>query len=458
MHRSQKIDMTKGPIMKLVVLFALPICIGNVLQQLYTTVDTLVIGNFCSPVSLAAVGTSGQPVEVFLCIFVGIGTGVSILVSQYTGSGDAASLRRLISTANSFLYLCAIPLTILGFLCGPLILKWMQTPEDTWDLSVSYLRIIFLGTLGNMGYNMNAGILRGVGDSRSSLLFLLVSCIVNIVLDLLFVAGLRMDVGGAALATILAMYCSWIFSMLYIRKKYPELEFSILSRRLDKDMLHSIVCVGLPLGLNNSIYTIGHVLMQSLVNAQGSTFMAACSVATKVTGVANIAITSFSSAATTFAGQNLGNQDYIRLKKGGTTIPLYSGLFTCILGLLVTFFCRPILGLFTKDAAVLELATLYIRVVLPFSWVYAVFNGIICFVNGMGEVKYPTIINILMLWVVRIPSAYLIGRFIDGKYIMACFPISFVFGMLCMFAYFLTRKWKNIRYLAARQAAGTDSV
>ena len=184
-------------------------------------------------------------------------------------------------------------------------------------------------------------------------------------------------------------------------------------------MLYSVIRVGLPLGLNNSIYSVGHVLMQSLVNAQGSTFMAACSVATKVTGIANVAITSFSTAATTFSGQNLGSQDYIRLKKGGLTIPLFSGAVTLTAGLLVTFFCRPILGLFTKDIAVLELAALYIWVVLPLTWTYAVFNCIICFVNGIGEVKYPTFINILMLWVVRIPSAYLIGRLIDGKYIMA---------------------------------------
>ena len=317
MHSQKKIDMTRGPIMKLVVLFALPICIGNILQQLYSTVDTLVIGNFCNSVSLAAVGTSAQPVEVFLCIFLGIGMGVSILVSQYTGSGDSESLKRLVATSSSFLYMCAIPLTLAGFFLGPLILKFMQAPEDAWDLAVSYLRIIFFGTLGNMGYNMNAGILRGVGDSRASLLFLLVSCVINIVLDILFVAALGMDVAGAALATILAMYSSWAFSIFYIKKKYPELEYKVLPGRADRDMLGSIIRVGLPLGLNNSIYSIGHVLMQSLINAQGSTFMAACSVATKVTGIANIAINSFSSAATTFSGQNRGGDNDIRGQKGG---------------------------------------------------------------------------------------------------------------------------------------------
>lgn len=443
MKSSKKIDMTQGAIMKLVVMFALPICAGNILQQLYSTVDTLVIGNYCGTQSLAAVGTSAMPVEMLLCIFLGLGTGVSILVSQCAGRGDAVRLKSAVATATSFLYMCAIPISILGLFVGPFILKFMQTPADTWDYCVSYLQIIFLGTLGNMGYNMNAGILRGIGDSRASLLFLVVSCIVNIILDLVFVAGFRMDVAGAALATAIAMYASWLFSIIYIRKKYKELELTFFPKSLDKKILMDIIKVGLPLGLNNSIYSIGHILMQSLINAQGSVFMAACSVSGKVTGIANIAITSFSSAATTFAGQNLGAGKYDRLKKGALRIPLFSGIITCTGGLLVTLVSRPILGFFTSDPAVLEMGVRYIGIVLPFTWTYAVFNGIISFVNGMGEVKYPTIVNILMLWAVRIPCAYLIAYFIDGTYIMACFPISFAFGMFSMLAYYLTKRWKR---------------
>ncbi len=449
MVSQKKVDMTKGPIMQLVILFALPICLGNVLQQLYNTVDTLVIGNFCNSVSLAAVGTSTQPVEIFLCLFLGIGSGVSILVSQSTGRGDIAYVRRLAATSTAFLYLCAVPLMILGWFFGPYILKFMQVPDNAWNLSVAYLRIIFLGTIGSMGYNLNAGILRGLGDSKSSLLFLIISCLVNIVLDILFVAAFRMDVPGAALATILAQFCSWVFSILYIRKKYPELEYSPLPKSIDRNALSAIVRVGLPLGLNNSIYSIGHVLQQSLINAQGSDYIAACSVASKITGIANVAITSFSSAATTFAGQNLGAQNYARLKKGGTAIPFWSGLITLTFGLIITAFCRPILMLFTRDAAVLDLAVLYTRIVLPSTWTYAVFNGIISFVNGMGEVRYPTIVNLLMLWAVRIPSAWLINRCGNGNYVVACFPISFTFGMLCMLAFFLTKRWKNICAKAA---------
>ena len=216
--KETKLDMTHGPIMKLVILFAIPMVIGNILQQLYTTVDTLVIGNFCGHTSIAAIGTSSQPLEVFMCIFMGIGSGVSILVSC-TGAGDREELQKIINGATSFTYLVAIPLTVVGIALTPAILHLMQVPADTWDPAVLYIRIVFLGLLGNMGYNMNAGILRGLGDSVASLVFLVISCLTNVVLDFVFVAGFGMDVSGAALATIIAMYLSWFASILYIKEK-----------------------------------------------------------------------------------------------------------------------------------------------------------------------------------------------------------------------------------------------
>lgn len=452
MNRAKKIDMTNGPIMKLVLLFALPITVGNILQQLYNTVDTLVIGNYCGSESLAAVGTSSQPVEFLLCVFLGLGTGVSILVSQCTGSGNTTRLKKVIATSVSFLYMCAIPFSILGYFLAPPFLKMMQVPAEAFDLAVSYTRVVFMGTLGNMGYNMNAGILRGVGDSRSSLLFLFISCIVNVVLDFVFVAGLHMDVAGAALATAIAMFSSWIFSIIYIKRKYPDLEFSVFPHTFDKSVLGDIIKIGLPLGLNNSIYSVGHILMQSLINTQGYTFMAASSVAGKISGIANVAITSFAAAATTFAGQNLGAGNYIRLKKGSTRIPFFAGLITCSAGLIMTFFCRPILALFTPDEAVLEIAIHYhTYIVLPFTWCYAVLSCIINYANGIGEVKYPTIINLLMLWAVRIPSAYLIAYFVDGLYIMAAIPLSFVFGMTSMLLFYRTKRWRSIVRKAEEQ-------
>lgn len=431
--------------MKNVFLFAIPIILGNILQYLYTTVDTLVIGNYGGKTSLAAVGTSAQPVEVLLCIFLGVGTGVSILVSQYMGARDRKKIRMAADTATFFVFVCGIPLCALGYFAAPLLLKCMGVPADTWDPAVTYTRIVFLGALGNIGYNMNAGILRGMGDSKASLWFLVASCIANIVLDLLFVAVFGMDVGGVALATTIAMYLSWLLSILYIRKKFPELQLSWLPKTFDARELRRFVTIGLPIGLNNSLYSLGHVAIQTLVNAQGSTFMAGISVAGRVTGMSNIAITALSSAATTFSGQNYGAGNYDRLRAGYIKIPVVSGIVTLAAGLCMLSFRMPILRIFNREEAVLMYANRYVVVLLLSQWFYAIFNGIICIVNGVGLIRYTTVVNILMLWAVRIPSAYLIARFFDGTYIMFCFPISFSFGMIMMIGYYIfSKKWKKI--------------
>ena len=349
-----KIDMIRGSIIKSAALFALPICVGNILQQLYGTVDTLVVGNFCDSAALAAVGTATQPMEILLCVFLGIGNGASILVSQEMGRRNADGLRMLVRTTVWFLYLCAIPVTILAMFVGPALLRLMQVPADAFDYAVLYLRITALGTLGNLGYNMNAGILRGLGDSRSTLLLLLISCLTNIVLDVAFVAVLGMGVAGAALATTIALYLSWLASILYARRNYEGLQFPLLPHGCDKAQLAAILKVGVPLGLNNSLYSVGHVAVQAVYNMQGSVFVAGCSIAGRVTGIAGIAITSFSSAAVVFAGQNLGAGNYRRLQRGVVQITCAAGVVTLLIGLVATVFCRPLLGLFSSDPAVLD--------------------------------------------------------------------------------------------------------
>ncbi len=450
-----KLDMTHGPIMKLVVLFAIPMVIGNILQQLYTTVDTLVIGNYCGHTSIAAIGTSSQPLEVFMCIFMGIGGGVSILVSVYTGAQNTEKLNRVVRGAVTFTYLAAIPLTILGILLTPAILRLMQVPADTWDLALLYIRIVFLGLLGNMGYNMNAGILRGLGDSTASLVFLVVSCITNIVLDFAFVAGLHMDVAGAALATVIAMYLSWIASILYLLKKYPFIPFTILPRLTNLETMKEILSMGLPLGLNNSLYTMGHIILQSLINTQGSEFMAGASVAGKIMGVSSVATASFSAAMSTFAGQNYGAKDYIRLRQGARRVPVFSAMITISLGIIMYVAGPYMVQWFTDDPLAMEYALLFLHIQIPFQWCFGVLNCVLNLANGIGAVKFSTVINLLMLWAVRIPSAWIISRFIDGHYVNAGVSISFTFGMIASLFFFRSKHWKEVKRLAAIQL--TDS-
>ncbi len=450
--------MTQGSIMKLIVLFAIPMVIGNILQQLYSTADTFIIGNFCGPTSIAAVGTSSQPVEVFMCLFMGIGAGTTILVSIATGANNQERLGRIVRTAVTFVYIISVPMMLLGILATPYILKFMQVPEDTWDLAVMYIRIVFLGLLGNMGYNMNAGILRGLGDSAASLVFLIISTVTNIVLDTFFIAILRMDVAGAALATIIAMYFSWIASILYIKKKYPDLPFTVLPHGMDRDMLKEILRTGLPLGFNNSLYTVGHIMLQSLINTQGSSFMAGASVGGKIMGVASIAITSFSAAMSTFAGQNLGAENYRRLRKGGRIVPIYSGLITGSLGFLMYTFARPLVGLFTDDPQTITYALLCISLQLPFQWCYCVLNTILNLSNGIGNVKFSTTVNLLMLWAVRIPSAFLIGHFYDGHYVTFGVSISFMFGMVAALTFYHSKRWKEILRLAGEEEVSASAA
>lgn len=451
---AQKIDMTQGSILGRAALFALPICIGNVLQQMYGTVDTLVIGNFCDASALAAVATASQPLEIFLCLFLGVGSGISILVSQAAGAGERERMRSLCKTSVFFLYAVGLPLTAVGLLAGPLLLRLMQVPDDAMPYAVQYLSITTLGILGNMGYNFNAGILRGLGNSNSSLLLLGISCVINIVLDLTLTGGLGMGVAGVAVATSAALCLSWLFSIVYIRRAYPELAFSLLPRGFDAAILREMLAIGLPLGLNNALYSLGHVFLQALYNTLGSAFVAGCSVANKVNGIATIAITSYSSAATVFAGQNYGAKKYSRLCRGAWQIPLCSGLVTLAGGLVVTAFCRPLLALFTHDAAVLDYAQRYTYCVLPFTWGYAVFNGIMCFINGIGEIRYPTIVNVLLLWVVRIPAAYLLAWAGYGGYAMVSLSLSFMVGMVAMLFYFRTHRWADIRAMAAAEEHG----
>ena len=439
-----RIDMTQGSILSTTIRFALPICAGNVLQQLYSTVDTFVIGNFCDSTALAAVATSSQPLEILLCVFLGIGSGVSILISQAAGQSDTARQQTLARTAVWFLYTTAIPLTVIGLLAGPLLLRLMQVPEDAWPGAVLYLRITTLGCLGNMGYNLNAGLLRGLGNSQATLWMLVISCFVNIVGDLVLVGVFGLGVGGAAAATAAAMMLAWAFSIVYLLRHAPELAFPVLPKGYDRATLREILHVGLPLGLNNALYSFGHLMLQTLYNTQGSVFVAGCSVASKISSLANVAITSFSSAASVFSGQNFGAGLTDRLRRGALRIPLACGTFTLAAGLLLTLFRLPVLTLFTRDEAVLAVAARYVVVVLPFTWCYAVFNGIINYVNGLGEIRYPTVVNLLILWAVRIPSAWLLAAVGLGDYCMAGMSLSFVAGMAAMLPFYRTHRWAEL--------------
>ncbi len=443
-----KLDLTRGPILRLVFLFALPIIGSNILQQLYTAVDTLIIGNFCGTLSIAAVGTSSQPIEAFLGVFMGIGAGVTILVSMYTGSRNEKSLRDVVAASGTFTWIISIPAALIGILLTPALFRLMQVPESAFSLAVLYARIVFLGLPGNMGYNMNAGILRGLGDSSSTFLFLIVSSATNVILDLLFVAGFSLDAGGAAAATSISMYMAWLASVIYIRRKYPDIGFKVLPCRPDGRAMRAILSYGLPLGLNNSLYSVGHIALQAAVNLQGADFMAGAAIAGKVSGIVGITLTSFSSAMATFTGQNLGAGNYPRIVRGARQILLVSTAITITVSGALFALAAPLARLFTEEPAALYFAVLCLHIQLPFHWCYGVLNGVINLANGLGRVRFSTFISLFMLWAVRIPVSWAIVLLGDGHYVNAGISISFVAGMLVSLLFFKTAAWKKIRAAA----------
>ena len=451
--KTAQADLTTGPLGKKIFRFSIPLIFSNLLQVLFNMADVAVVGRFAGSTALGAVGSTTIFVSLFTGFLIGLSGGVNVLVAHHFGADDQKNLS---DTVHSAALTCAAAgLVLLGIGCGFAggILRALHTKPELMDGAVLYLRITMLGILGNMGYNFNAGLLRGIGNSSSSLLLLFISCAANVVLDLVLTGALGLGIGGVAAATAIALFLSWICSIFYIRRRCTELALPVLPCGFDAGALRQIVRIGLPLGLNSALYSIGHVFLQVLYNLQGSVFVAGCSVAGKVGGLANITVTSLSQATSVFAGQNLGAQSYSRLRRGGWLLPAASGLLSLAGGLLMAACCRPLLLLFTQDEAVLAFAVRYIRVVLPFQWCYAAFNAIMSFANGMGEIRYSTIVNIILLWGVRIPASYLLAWLGYGGYAMAGVSLSFVVGLLAMLFYYKSHAWADICARAEAQEA-----
>jgi len=301
-QRENQVAMTEGVIWKQLLYFSIPLLLGNLFQQLYNTVDSVVVGNFVGSQALAAVGSSNSLINLIIGMSMGIGTGAGVIISQYYGAGEKEKLQWAVHTSVALSLIGGVLLTLIGVRFSPLLLKWMGTPEDVMPNSVSFLRIFFSGSIFNLVYNMGAGILRAVGDSKRPLYYLGVSSVVNIVLDLLFVAVFKMGTAGAGIATVIAQAVS---SVLVVRAlmKTRESHRLILSRiAIDKRMMVRILKLGIPTGIQQSIISLSNVVVQANVNVYGAAAMAGFGAYTKIDGFAMLPLQSFCLASTVFTG------------------------------------------------------------------------------------------------------------------------------------------------------------
>lgn len=434
--------MTEGVIWKEILLFSIPLLLGNLFQQLYNAVDSVVVGNYIGAQALAAVGSSAPVINLLVSFFMGLAVGAGVIISRYFGARKKEELHIAVHTSLALTFAAGLVMTLIGVLISPYVLQWVGTPSDVMESSVLYLRIYFLGILSVMVYNMGSGILRAVGDSRNPLYFLIVSSVTNIILDMLFVIVFHMGIAGVGWATLIAQTISAVLTMLLLMRTKEEYQVKLKHIRFHKHMLYEIVRLGLPSGLQNAIVSFSNVIVQSNINAFGSLAMAGCGSYTKIDGFAILPVMSYSMTLTTFTGQNMGAKKYDRVKQGAKTGILMSVITIVCISALLLMLGPNVLAIFSSDPTVINYGLYMMHVLAPgyiFLAISHAFNGII---RGAGITTVPMIVMVTcwcglrMAWILTsVPLFHDIGVVFMG------WPLTWIASALWLFLYYRKGKW-----------------
>ena len=413
--KSSALDMTSGPIAKLLVTFAVPLLLGNMFQMLYNTVDALVVGNFVGKEALAAVGSTASITNIAVLFFNGVSVGGGVVISQFYGAHDHENLHKAIETTMAVTFMIGVLFTILGVLTVPYMLRFMSTPEDVMGEAGVYLRIYFAGIAGLLVYNMASGILRAVGDTAKPLLFLILSSILNILLDLLFVVVLRAGIEGVALATILSQFISAAAVLTLLSRSRDIYRFSWKELAVDRPILSKILSVGLPSGVQAMITAFSNVFVQSYINSFGSGCMAGWSCYNKLDQFVFLPVTSMSQSATTFVSQNIGAGQAKRADRGTRVSILISvGITTCVAAVLFVV-ARPAVAMFNREPDVVQYGVLFLRMNVFFLIANTVNHVLAGSLRGRGDGKGPMFIMIVSFVAIRQTYLFLITRVVQSE-------------------------------------------
>ncbi len=446
-----QVDMTEGQPWKKIATFTVPMLIGNVAQQLYNTVDSIVVGRYVGDNALAAVGSASPIFNLLLVLFVGIAMGAGIMVSQYFGSRDRENLSKTIGSSITLTAVASILLMIVGTLAIRPVLVLLDTPESIIDWCTSYLMILLWGIAGLAYYNILCGILRGLGDSLSALVYLLVATVLNIVLDVWFVAGLHMEVAGVALATVIAQLVSAILCMLKLRKMTALFDMKKEYLRPDKKNIFTVIRLGLPSGLTQAIFSLAMVVVQSLTNSFGEMIIAANVIIMRVDGFAMMPNFSFGTALTTYAGQNVGAKLYDRVKKGAWQGTLIAVCTSAVITGLILLFGPYLMGIFTNTQELAQLSADMMKILAVGYIAMAVTQSLSGIMRGAGDTVTPMWISLLTTVAVRVPLAYGLvyltrtAQLPQGRYesLWISLLTSWVLGALITFVFYKAGRWKK---------------
>ena len=443
-------DLTRGTPWKLIVQFALPIMLGNLLQQLYNTADTIIVGNFEGQQALSSVGACASLTILFTALALGFSIGAGVLISQYFGAGRMQELRRYAATSIVLMLAMGLVMSVIGLLSAELLLRgFLGTPESLMPQSVLYFRIYAAGLVFQFGYNIAAALLRALGDSRATLYFLLVSSVLNVVLDLLFVAALGMSVAGAAIATVISQLASCVIGFWYMYRKYELLRFSARELQLEPAVAGRILRVGLPMALQQSIVSCGFLFLQKLVNYYGERMIASYTVASRMENILMIPIFGIQSTMATYAGQNMGAKLPERVSRGlgqGVLVSLFMTLVLCagqIVGISL------IIGAFRLDEAAAEICRQHLfasAVAIPIFAVYFPANGMF---QGVGEGFHATFYALMALGL-RVVFAYSLHKTAAFGYTAIWWSqaMAWTLTLIVCYAHFFRGKWKEKSLIA----------
>lgn len=435
--------LTEGVIWKKIVGFAIPLFLGNLFQQLYNTADSLIVGNFLGSDALAAVSSSGSLIFLLVGFFNGIAVGAGVVIARYFGARRQQELQDAIHTTVGFGIISGVLLTVIGLIMAPKILIWMKTPADVLPNSILYFRVYFLGSLAFVLYNNFVGIMQAVGDSRHPLYYLIVSSVLNIVLDLIFVGVFRFGVGAAALATIISQFTSAGLCLYRLTRKSPE-EYRVHIRkiRLHKRMLRQIISNGLPTGIQNSVISIANVVVQSNINSFGKMAVAGCGAYSKIEGFGFLPITCFSMSLTTFISQNLGAKKLDRVKKGAKFGVLTSLILAEMVGIIIYFAIPVLISGFNSDPGVISFGVRQAHTVTLFYFLLAYSHCMAGLFRGAGKAVVPMCVMLVCWCIIRVIYITVATNFIpEIEVVFWAYPLTWTLSSISFTIYYLKSNW-----------------
>lgn len=446
MKKSESSDLIHGSIAKSIFWFSIPLLVGNLFQQLYNTVDAYVVGNYVGKEALAAVGASSPIINMLIGFFMGLATGAGVIIAQYYGAEDSGRLKKAVHSSAALTLVMSVLLTVIGMIGTNPMLHAVGIPTDVFPESSTYLLIYFAGISFNLIYNMGSGILRAIGDSKRPLYFLVIACVVNIILDFLFVKYFQWGVAGAGYATLIAQAVAAVLVVVVLMRTDGPHQLVIKQIKFDMPILKKIIMIGLPTGIQQSIVSLSNVIVQSYVNAFGSNVVAGYSASIRIDGFVNLPLQSFNMAITTFVGQNIGAKQYDRVKKGSRSALWMTAAVIGAMAISLFFFGEEFIAIFNSEPAVVEagrtmqLAFVPFYILLPIVQIY---NGVL---RGAGKSSVPMYIMVFNFVILRQIYLFFVTQMTNEVYyVFLGWPVTWITCAIMFIVYYHKVDWLPVQ-------------